>query len=58
MILQYEQMKYLEVAGEEDYRFNDKGKATEKEKEELRELDEANVFMSGKHLIVNYKDLY
>lgn len=57
MILKYQQMKYLEVAEQGTYYFRDEGKATKEEKEELKRLDEAYVFINGKHMIVNYESL-
>lgn len=57
MILGLEQMKYLEVAGEETYFFKDNGKATDKERKELKELDKSFLDIEGSHLILNYGDL-
>lgn len=57
MLLKYQQMKYLKVADQDSYRFEDNGKATKEEKQELKELDEAYVFINGKHMIVNYEQL-
>lgn len=57
MILTYEQMKYLEVDGEETYRFTGKREATKEEKEQLREIDESFLELNGRHLITNYSDL-
>lgn len=57
MILTYEQMKYLEADGEETYKFTGQGEATEEEKQQLLELDEAYLDLQGKHMITNHEDL-
>lgn len=58
MLLTMEQCKYLKPDGEDTFKFKDNGKATEKEKQKLRELDESYVYLQGHHLITNYEDLY
>lgn len=57
MILTNEQMKYLEADGKETYKFVGHDVATEKERQELKELDESAVELYGFHMITNYKDL-
>lgn len=57
MLLSIEQCKYLETDGDEQYRFVGNGKATEQEKEQLKELDESYLDVYGFHMITNYKDL-
>jgi len=55
MLPTFKQIQHLIPNGEESYLYD--GKATAEERQELKELDEANVFLQGKHLIDNYKDL-
>ena len=57
MILTNEQMKHLEVDGNETYRFTGHESATAEERQELKELDESSVDLYGFHMITNYKDL-
>lgn len=57
MLLTMEQMKYLEPVSDDMYIFTGKGKATKKEIEDIKDLDESAVFLYGKHMISNLKDL-
>lgn len=57
MLYKMEQLKWLEVDGEETYKFVGKGKATAKEIENLIIMDETSVDLYGFHLITNYEDL-
>jgi len=60
MILTYDQCKWLatKIGGEhKQFEFTGKGKATAKEIEELKELDDFQYDVFGYHLITNYEDL-
>ena len=57
MLLTMKQMKYLEPDGEDTYKFIGKDKATEDEKQELKEIDESYVDLYGKHMITNYEEI-
>lgn len=57
MLLTMEQMKHLEVVGNDTYKFVGNENATDNEKEELRYLDESYVDLYGYHMITNHEDL-
>ena len=57
MLLTMKQMKYLEPDGEDTYKFVGTDKATEEERQELKELDSSYIDLYGKHMITNYKEL-
>lgn len=58
MLLTMTQSKYLESDGKsKQFRFNGQGKATDQEKQKLKELDDSYIDLHGEHLITNYDDL-
>lgn len=58
IIFTYEQLKYLMPDGEETYRFVPNENISQKDIEELLNIDEDCVTFQGFHLITNYKELH
>ena len=57
MLLTSEQMKHLELDGEDQFRFVNDGSATNEEKQSLLDLDDDYVAIYNTHLITNYQEL-
>ncbi len=56
MLLTMEQSKYLEADGDV-FRFVGQGKASKKEKQDLKDFDESCIDIYGRHMITNYTEL-
>ena len=57
MIFDHEQLKHLEVDGEDTFKYVENGVATEEEKQELRDLDDDYFQMFGFHIITNLDEI-